>query len=67
MTDDDVTMPMVYEEIAKKMDENNIQQWASKVVTRKYGFELPNIPGEANYLKVVYPFSCMPSKYENNF
>ncbi|CAG8622841.1 65_t:CDS:10, partial [Paraglomus brasilianum] len=34
-----------------------IRKWAAKPVTRKYAFELPNIPSETEYLKVVYSFS----------
>lgn len=29
----------------------------TKPVKRKYGFELPDIPAEAQYLKVTYPFT----------
>jgi DNA polymerase alpha subunit A len=28
----------------------------TKPVNRKYAFELPDIPAEAQYLKVTYPF-----------
>lgn len=31
----------------------------TKPVNRKYGFELPDIPTEAQYLKVTYPFTRM--------
>ena len=29
----------------------------TKPVNRKYGFELPDIPAETQYLKVTYPFT----------
>jgi hypothetical protein len=34
-------------------------QLFTKPVNRKYGFELPDIPTEARYLKVTYPFTRM--------
>ena len=39
------------------MDAARIAKWASKSVVRKYAFELPGVPAEASYLKVVYPFT----------
>lgn len=58
-TDEDVTLVDVYEEVAAKMDAFHVPKWGSKAVQRKYAFELPGIPSEATYLKVVYPFTCM--------
>jgi len=60
-TDEDVTIVDVYDEVAAKMDAFHVPKWGSKAVQRKYAFELPGIPSEATYLKVVYPFTCMGS------
>ena len=46
----------VYEEFDSIRERHGITSFAGKFVTRKYAFELPGIPPEAEYLKVVYPF-----------
>jgi DNA polymerase alpha subunit A len=37
-----------------------INKFGCKRVTRKYAFELPGIPSESEYLKLVYPFDSNP-------
>ena len=56
-TDMPVTMNDVYTEFEAIRKKYRISQFASRPVTRKYAFELANIPAESQYLKVVYPFS----------
>jgi DNA polymerase alpha subunit A len=52
-----VTIADVYNEFDIIRKNYNIKEFLSKQVQRKYAFELPNIPQESDYLKVVYPFS----------
>jgi DNA polymerase alpha subunit A len=56
-TDIEISMKDVYEEFDALRKKAKIGQFFSKAVTRKYAFELPNIPVESDYLKVVYSFA----------
>lgn len=56
-TDIEVTIPRVYAEFDALRKKNGISSFNSKLVTRKYAFELDNVPAESEYLKVVYPYS----------
>ncbi|KAH6570971.1 hypothetical protein BASA60_007400 [Batrachochytrium salamandrivorans] len=56
-TDIVVTMSDVYDEFDVIRQRHQISEFLSRPVTRKYAFEMPNIPSESEYLKVVYPFS----------
>lgn len=49
-------MADVHGEISELCSRHKIHQWASKPVTRKYAFELPNVPMETDYLKMVYSY-----------
>ncbi|KAI8642206.1 DNA polymerase family B-domain-containing protein [Parasitella parasitica] len=51
-----VDMADVYTEIADLCSKKRITKFASKEVSRKYAFELPDVPAEANYLKVLYDY-----------
>lgn len=51
-----VDMTDVYSEVAELCSRKRITKFASKEVTRKYAFELPEVPAEANYLKVLYDY-----------
>ncbi|RIA89475.1 DNA polymerase family B-domain-containing protein [Glomus cerebriforme] len=57
-TEIDVTMEDVSSEVNDffKKKFKDFQHF-TKPVNRKYGFELPDIPAEAQYLKVTYPFT----------
>lgn len=59
-TINDVDMKDVYEEVDDLMTKLNVGMHMIKPCTRKYAFELPDIPKEADYLKLLYPYS---SKY----
>ncbi|KAJ3091647.1 DNA-directed DNA polymerase alpha catalytic subunit pol1 [Quaeritorhiza haematococci] len=55
-TDVDVEIQDVYAEFDKLRPKYKIKDFLSKPATRKYAFEVPGIPEEENYLKVVYGF-----------
>lgn len=57
-TDEPVTAESVLDEVHSVMSKHHITKWAGKTVSRKYAFELPDIPAQAHYLKVVYSFQC---------
>lgn len=46
----------VYEEFGQVASKHNIKEWMGKQVDRKYAFELPDVPKEASYLKVLYSY-----------
>ncbi|KAI9303501.1 DNA polymerase family B-domain-containing protein [Cunninghamella echinulata] len=57
VTDEKVELEDVYNEFSEICTKNQIKKWASKVTTRKYAFEVPGVPQEAEYLKVVYNYN----------
>jgi len=54
---EDVGMMDVYNEVDAIMTKMNVSMYKIKACTRKYAFELPNIPKESQYLKLLYPYS----------
>lgn len=57
-TDDgDIDISDVYEEVSSMLSAKGIKEFRSKKSTRKYCFELPDIPKESEYLKVLLPFT----------
>ncbi|KAM3073566.1 DNA-directed DNA polymerase alpha catalytic subunit pol1 [Clarireedia jacksonii] len=56
-TTDEVEMKDVYEEVDEMMTQLNVGMHKIKPCTRKYAFELPGIPKEGEYLKLLYPYS----------
>lgn len=46
----------VFEEFEALRARYGIKSWLGKWVTRKYAFELPDVPAEGEYLKVKYGF-----------
>ncbi|WFD34023.1 DNA-directed DNA polymerase [Malassezia cuniculi] len=46
----------LYDEFESMRSKFGIQAWLGKWVTRKYAFELPDVPSEGEYLKVKYGF-----------
>jgi DNA polymerase alpha subunit A len=54
---DEVDMKDVYEEVDALMGKMRVGMHKIKPCTRKYAFELPDIPKEAEYLKLLYPYS----------
>ncbi|KAF5871360.1 putative dna polymerase alpha catalytic protein [Botrytis fragariae] len=56
-TTDEVEMKDVYEEVDSMMTKMKVGMHKIKPCTRKYAFELPEIPKEGEYLKLLYPYS----------
>ncbi|XP_012945500.1 DNA polymerase alpha catalytic subunit isoform X2 [Aplysia californica] len=52
--EEDVTMPMVYEEFDKVAEKNRILKFKSMKVKRFYAFDKLDVPVEAEYLEVRY-------------
>lgn len=55
-TDDEVGMEDVYEEVDALMSKHKVTTRKVKPCTRKYAFELPDVPKEGEYLKLLYPY-----------
>ncbi|KAK3679444.1 DNA-directed DNA polymerase alpha catalytic subunit pol1 [Recurvomyces mirabilis] len=55
-TGDEVEMGDVYEEVDKLMTKYKVDMHKIKPCSRKYAFELPEVPKEADYLKLLYPY-----------
>ncbi|CAO3621927.1 unnamed protein product [Cunninghamella blakesleeana] len=56
-TDEKVEFGDLYNEFSEICTKNQIKKFASKPTTRKYAFEIPGVPQEAEYLKVVYNYN----------
>lgn len=54
---DEVEMMDVYSEVDEIMTKMNVGMHKIKACTRKYAFELPDIPKEGQYLKLLYPYT----------
>ncbi|OJD39879.1 dna polymerase alpha catalytic subunit [Diplodia corticola] len=59
-TDEEVGMGDVYQEVDGLMSRFQVNMHKIKPCTRKYAFELPGIPKEAEYLKLLYPYTKSP-------
>jgi DNA polymerase alpha subunit A len=56
-TGEEVEMMDVYSEVDDIMTKMNVGMHKIKQCTRKYAFELPGIPKEAQYMKLLYPYT----------
>jgi len=56
-TDEEVKLEDVFQEVSDLMEKNGIPGFKLKPTSRKYAFELPDIPRESDYLKVLYPYT----------
>lgn len=65
-TTDEVDMKDVYEEVDELMGNLRVGMHKIKPCTRKYAFELPDIPREGEYLKLLYPYSSKLSSFRIN-
>lgn len=54
---EEVGMTDVYAEVDTLMTKMGVTMYKSRPCTRKYAFELPDIPKETQYLKVFYPYT----------
>lgn len=55
-TDVEVDMEDVYGEVDEMMSKLKVRMHKIKPTTRKYAFEMPGIPKESEYLKLLYPY-----------
>lgn len=55
-TDEEADMEQVYTEVDELMSKVKVGMHKIKPSTRKYAFELPDIPRETEYLKLMYPY-----------
>ncbi len=55
-TSEEIEMKNVYEEVDGLMSKLKVDMHKIKPCSRKYAFELPDVPKEANYLKLLYPY-----------
>ncbi|TKA82057.1 hypothetical protein B0A55_01508 [Friedmanniomyces simplex] len=55
-TTEEVEMGGVYEEVDALMTKFKVNMHKIKPCSRKYAFELPEVPKEADYLKLLYPY-----------
>lgn len=58
-TSEEVSMMDVYVELDNIMTKMKVDMHKIKPCTRKYAFELPDIPKEGQYLKLLYPYTSM--------
>ena len=56
-TDEEVGMEDVYKEVDGIMTKQRVDMHKIKPCTRKYAFELDDVPKEAEYLKLLYPYN----------
>ncbi|CAM1502844.1 Fc.00g076200.m01.CDS01 [Cosmosporella sp. VM-42] len=56
-TGEDVEMMNVYDEVDEIMTKMKVGMYKIKACTRKYAFELPGVPKEAQYMKLLYPYT----------
>ena len=59
-TSDEVEMKDVYEEVDGLMSKFKVDMHKIKPCSRRYAFELPDVPKEADYLKLLYPYDKQP-------
>lgn len=55
-TSEEVEMGDVYQEVDDLMTKLRVNLHKIKPCSRKYAFELPDVPKEADYLKLMYPY-----------
>lgn len=56
-TEEEVDMGDVYAEVDGLMSKFKVNMHKIKPCSRKYAFELPDVPQEADYLKLLYPYN----------
>ncbi|GAB7339427.1 hypothetical protein MBLNU457_6059t1 [Dothideomycetes sp. NU457] len=55
-TGEEIGMSDVYNEVDALMSKMKVNMHKIKPCSRKYAFELPDVPKEADYLKLLYPY-----------
>lgn len=56
----EVTFDDLQAEVSQIASQYGISKFECKPVSRKYAFELPDVPAESEYLKMTYPFDSCP-------
>jgi DNA polymerase alpha subunit A len=56
-TGQDIDMMDVYTEVDEIMTKMNVERHKIKACTRKYAFEMKDVPPEAQYMKLLYPYT----------
>ena len=56
----EVTFEDLQAEVSQIASQYGITKFECKQVSRKYAFELPEVPAESEYLKMTYPFNSCP-------
>jgi DNA polymerase alpha subunit A len=56
-SEEEVTLKDVHDEISAIAAQYRISRFGCKKVSRRYAFEIADIPMEADYIKMVYPYS----------
>lgn len=59
-TTEEVGMNDVYQEVDELMSKVKVDMHKIKPCSRKYAFEIPGVPKEADYLKLLYPYDKQP-------
>ncbi|EEH20643.2 phosphomethylpyrimidine kinase [Paracoccidioides brasiliensis Pb03] len=59
-TEEEIDMEDVYKEVAELMSAAKVTKHKIKESVRKYAFELPDIPKQATYLKLMYSYDSSP-------
>jgi DNA polymerase alpha subunit A len=57
VTNEEVEMSDVHQEITNILQGRKIGEFKAKSSSRKYAFELPDIPRQGDYFKVLYPYT----------
>lgn len=61
-TSTEVEMGDVYQEVDEVMTKLRVGMHKIKPCSRKYAFELSDVPKEADYLKLMYPYDSERSR-----
>ena len=61
-TGEEVELMNIYSEVDDIMTKMGVKMHKIKACNRKYAFELPGIPREAQYLKLLYPYTSKLSR-----
>jgi DNA polymerase alpha subunit A len=52
-------MEQVYNEVNEILMKHRISEFRNRPVSKKYAFELTDVPRECDYLEVLYPYSSI--------
>ena len=59
---EEIEMGDVYQEADNVMSRHQVGMHKIKPCSRKYAFELPDVPREGDYLKAMYPYNSEQPK-----